>query len=81
MDPDAPPRPPSLTEYGPEIRVLAGIHNRLGELIRTTRAAAGEKNPPKLPHYPAPVLAVERVRRRNRMEKREQVKRMLLPHS
>jgi hypothetical protein len=81
IDLTAPPKPPPLTEYGPDIRVLAGIYNRLGALIAVSRAAAGDKNVHIPPGWPRPVLAAERLRRRQRLEKHEFLKRQLLPGS
>lgn len=79
MDPDAKPKPPRLTEFGPDIAALSVIADRLGLLIRVTRAAAGEKRPPAMQPYPRPRLAIDRLRHQRRLARHDHIKRQLLP--
>lgn len=61
-------RPPSLTEWSPEVRVLAAMHDRIGFLIGAVMGSAGAK-PPKMEPYPRPVLAGQIVASRRRWAK------------
>lgn len=70
--------PPPLTEYGPQVRALATLVDRVSYLIGVQVARAG-KNPPRFDPYPRPVTAVERVRRRRAMDRHEQLVARLLP--
>lgn len=67
-DPDAAPRPPSLTEHDPVVRAIAALYDRTGELLRATIASAGA-SPPKMQPYPRPVTAIDRARTRARWAK------------
>ena len=79
MDTDAPPRPPSLTEYGPDVRVNAGIYDRLGVLIALMRASIGDSHAKVPPSWPRPVMAADRIRKRRARAKHDYLKSKLLP--
>jgi hypothetical protein len=76
---EAKPRPPRLTEFSAEVAAIAAAVDRLGELIGALVAVNGG-TPPKLQPYPRPVTAIERVRRRQRMEAHFDLVRRVLPH-
>lgn len=78
VDLDAKPKPPKLTEFGPEVQALAALHDRIGALIQVTWASTGKSKAPRLQPYPRPVLAIERRRRRQRLDKHERIKGLLL---
>lgn len=61
---------PRLTEFGPTEAMLAGVVDRLGEVIAATIAAAGAK-PPTIRPYPRPAGADDRLAGRRRIEKHE----------
>jgi hypothetical protein len=50
-----------MTEWTPDVAVLTGIHDRLGEVVGAIIASAGGK-PPKLKPSPRPRTAVDRLR-------------------
>ncbi|MDT0302897.1 hypothetical protein [Streptomonospora wellingtoniae] len=74
---DTPPGPPRLTEFGPEVRALATVVDKLSHLISIQIARAG-KSPPRMDNYPRPVTALEKVRRRRRFEAHENLTARLL---
>jgi hypothetical protein len=74
--PEPKARTPRLTEYSPE---TAAIVDRLGDVISAVIAAAGG-TPPKIPPYPRPETAADRVRARRRMERHYDTVRRVLPH-
>jgi hypothetical protein len=61
--PEAASSPPRLSEFGPDVQVLAEIRDLLASLIGVQIARAGKK-PKKIKPYPRPVSAIERVRKR-----------------
>lgn len=77
---DAPgkPRPPRLTEWGPDVQVLAEVRDLLANLLAVTVKAHGGK-PSKIPAYPRPVTALQRVKRRARMLAHSELVRRVLP--
>jgi len=77
MDLDAPPKPPSLTEFDPTTRAIADLYDRVGTLIAAVIASTGKK-PPKIQPYRRPKLAVDRVRERRRWAKHKQLAARLL---
>jgi hypothetical protein len=79
-DPAAKPSPPRLTEWTPEVRALATVVDRIGELLRVQIARGSGKKAPALPLYPRPVTAAERLRRRRRLEKHHAVVARVLPN-
>ncbi|MEU6033969.1 hypothetical protein ABZ801_01025 [Actinomadura sp. NPDC047616] len=69
-DPDVPPPPegkdtrgPRLTEWTPEVRVLADLVDRIGTLIRIQIAQHSKRKPPDIPPYPRPDTAAQRAAR------------------
>lgn len=77
-----PPRPPRLTEFGPEVEVLAGIYDLLASLLATVASLGGQ--PPKIDPYPRPVPAAAATAQREHEEQQERLRRkalaQLLPH-
>lgn len=59
---DEPPSPPRMTEYGPEVRALAAVYDKISYLV-AVQIARGGKPPPRMDPYPRPVTALERKRR------------------
>lgn len=59
------PGPPPLTEFGPDVQVLAELRDITAALLAVTLKANGGK-PQKPKPYPRPVTAVQRVRRKQR---------------
>ncbi|MFG2001681.1 hypothetical protein ACGFNU_21275 [Spirillospora sp. NPDC048911] len=57
--------PPPLTEFGPEVQVLAELRDLIAALLAVTvKANNGKPHKPK--PYPRPVTALQRVRRKQR---------------
>jgi hypothetical protein len=56
-----------LTEWTPEVQVLAVVANRLAEVINVLIKANGGK-PGRTPTYPQPVTAIDRMRARRAKE-------------
>lgn len=77
MDPDAPPRPPSLTEFDPTTRALADLFDRVGTLTAALLSVHGQK-PPRFPPYPRPRLAIDRLVSRRRWAKHRKLTARLL---
>ncbi|MFC6936700.1 hypothetical protein ACFQHO_44835 [Actinomadura yumaensis] len=77
MDLDAPPRPPSLTEFDPTTRAVADLYDRVGVLIAAVVASTGKK-PPRVPPYRRPRLAIDRLRERTRWTKHKALTARLL---
>lgn len=77
------PRPPRLTEFGPEVEVLASVHDLLASLLASVVTALGGK-PPKIDPYPRPVSAAAARAQREHEEQQERLRRnalaQLLPH-
>ncbi|WP_242882575.1 hypothetical protein [Actinomadura litoris] len=75
-DPDLPPPPdtgpssPRLTEWTPEVRVLADLVDRIGALIRV-QISQSQRRPPEIRPYPRPVTAAQRSARRARREEHD----------
>lgn len=65
------PAAPDLAEYSPEVEVLAGLYQRLGELIQVTVAATGSKKKIKLQPWPRPETA-ESILHAHRVRKNQQ---------
>lgn len=79
MDGDPQPRPPRLTEWSPEVQALATTVDRLSDVLCALIAANGG-NPPKIPLYPRPVTAAERVKLRRRMLNHQALVARVLPN-
>lgn len=84
-DPQAPksaPKPPSWTEYGPEVQVMAEVRNLLASLLANVIALGGGK-PPKIPPYPRPDdeqrKQAERERLAERWRKHKELVARVLP--
>lgn len=78
MEGDPAPRPPRLTEWSPEVAAIVASFDRLGDVLCALIAANGA-NPPKIPPYPRPVTAAERVKRRRRMLNHQELVARVLP--
>lgn len=78
MDGDPAPRPPKLTEWSPEVAAIVASFDRLGDVLCTLIAANGMQ-PPKIPPYPRPVTAAERIKQRRRMQKHQDLVARVLP--
>ncbi|HEX7050128.1 MAG TPA: hypothetical protein VF188_08015 [Longimicrobiales bacterium] len=72
------PRPPDLTEWGPDVQVLAEVRDLLASLLVVTVRANGGK-PPKPKPYPRPETALQRVKRRTRVLRHSELVRRVLP--
>lgn len=72
------PKPPRLTEFGPDIEILAAIHDRLGELGNAVIAAGGG-TPRTLRPWVRPVTAFDRIRAERRRAGAEDLLRQLVP--
>lgn len=59
---DSTARAPRLSQWTPEVDLLAAILDRLGDVIRATIASGGGK-PGDSPPYPRPTTAIDRARR------------------
>lgn len=70
--------PPRMTEFGPQVRALAVIADKISYLANIQIARAG-KPPPKLEPYPRPVTAIERVRRKRTQQRHRALVSQLLP--
>lgn len=77
-DPDSKPGPPPLTEFGPEVQVLAELRDLVAALIAVTVKAHGGK-PSKTKPYPRPETAIQRARRRARFRQHQSVVARVLP--
>lgn len=66
------------SEWSPIRSDLAVIADRLGELIRVNVSAAGGK-PPKVKPMPRPQAVIERVRKRRRIQKHQELVAQLIP--
>lgn len=73
-----PPAAPPLTEFGPEVEALAGLFDRVGELINTVIGVNGGK-PRAAKPYPRPVTAADRVRAQRRRESQDATTALLFP--
>ncbi len=77
---DSKPTPPRLTEFGPEIELLAALYDRVGELIGTVVQVAGGKGHHHARPYPRPVTAIDRARAARRAAGAEDLLNQLLPN-
>lgn len=77
-EPPPPTRAPPLTEFGPEVEVLAEVRDLLANLIAVT-IKANDGKPPKVKPYPRPESAVQRERRRRRYEQHRALAARVLP--
>lgn len=77
-DTPARPRPPRLTEWGPDVQVLAEIRDLLADLRAITIKVNGGK-PGKVKPYPRPETALQRVKRRARAVAHSELVRRVLP--
>lgn len=59
---DSTARAPRLSQWTPEVDLLAAILDRLGDVVRVTVASSGGK-PGETPRYPRPATAIDRARR------------------
>lgn len=61
VDSIADPKPPRLTEFGPEVEALATIADRLGALLAAVTSLGGQSV--RIEPYPRPVTAADRARK------------------
>lgn len=71
-------RPPPLSEFGPEVQVLAELRDLIAHLIAVTVKAHGGK-PTKVKPYPRPETAVQRERRWRRLQQHRALADRVLP--
>lgn len=80
---DSPPREDlparRMSEWSPELEMLTNLFDAVRDNTRAVVAAAGGKPSRVLP-APRPVTAIERARRRRRLEKHRSVVARVLPH-
>lgn len=76
--PEQKPSPPRLSEFSPEVQVMAEVRDLLATLINVQIARAGKK-PSKVKPYPRPETALDRMRRRNRYERHQSLVERLRP--
>ena len=65
-----------LSEWSPEVRLLANLFDRVGDLIRVQ--ATGD---PKIDSYPRPITAVERARARMDLDRYRRLVERVRPKS
>ena len=76
--PDGQPSPPPLTEFSPEVELLAAVVDRLGDLGSTIIASNGGKPRNSRP-WPRPVTAMDRHRARLRRRAPDELAARLFP--
>lgn len=76
--PEQKPRTPRLTEFSPEVQVMAEVRDLIATLINVQIARAGKK-PSKVKPYPRPETALDRIRRRARYERHQSLVKRLKP--
>lgn len=77
---DGPPAPPALTEFSPEVEVLQGVLDRLGEVVNAVVASGGGKPSPVRPG-PRPVTALDRARARRLKDASAELEAKLFPRT
>ena len=77
-EPQSKPGPPPLTEFGPDVQVLAELRDLAAALLAVTVKAHGGK-PSKVKPYPRPETALQRARRRARFQQHRSVVARVLP--
>lgn len=77
--PEPPARPPRLTEFGPDVRVLAEIRDLQASILAVLIKANGGK-PQKTKPYPRPVTALQKMRRRVKYSRHMDLVRRVLPN-
>jgi len=75
----AAPAAPRMTEYGPQVRALAAVYDRLSYLV-SVQIARANKTPPRFDPYPRPVTALERKRRARTQHKHSALVARLVPN-
>ena len=72
-----------LSELGLTEEILSGIFHRIGLLYMAFVAANSEKHkqPPKMPPWPMPELAIDRIRRREARETYDELVAVFTPHA
>ena len=76
--PTPPARPPRLTEFGPDVRVLAEIRDLQTSILAVLIKANGGK-PQKTKPYPRPVTALQKLRQRVKYSRHKDLVRRVLP--
>lgn len=70
LETKGPPPGPALSEFTPQVAMLADIMDRLGDVVVATISAQGGK-PPEIPRTPRPRTAVDRLRAQRDRERHE----------
>lgn len=73
-------RTPPISEFTPDVELLAAVYDRLGNLITVVAATAGSKRPPKPKPWPRPVTAIERARHRRAKAEFDEIVALVTPH-
>lgn len=68
----------ALTEWSPEVEALAVVVDRLADVANTIIGVAGG-HPSRVPRYPRPVTAFDRVRARRLREAAKDLESKLFP--
>ena len=71
---------PPVSEFTPDVELLAALYDRIGVLIGWVAAGAGAKKPPKAQPWPRPVTAIERARSRRARADFEDIVAKAAPH-
>lgn len=77
--PEPPARAPRLTEFGPDVRVLAEIRDLQASILAVLIKANGGK-PQKTKPYPRPVTAMQKLRQKIRYSRHKDLVRRVLPN-
>lgn len=77
-EPEVAPRPPRLTEFGPEVQALAEIRDLQAAILAVLVRANGGK-PQKPKPYPRPVTALQKLKLRMRYSRHLDLVRRVLP--
>lgn len=73
-------RSPPVSEFTPDVELLAAVHDRIGNLITVVAATSGSKKPPKPKPWPRPVTAAERAERRRAKSDFNDIVAVFAPH-
>ena len=76
--PEQKPKAPRLTEFGPEVQVMAEVRDLLAAVLTVLIKANGGK-PQRPKPYPRPVTALQRMRERMRYSRHRDLVRRVLP--
>jgi hypothetical protein len=74
-------RTPPVSEFSPEVELLAAIRDLIGSHITADAAIGGAKNPPKVKPWPRPVTAYDRAKNRASKAEFDDIVAKVLPHT